>query len=576
MIRVADLSVVLDGRRVLDRVSLDLVPGQVTGLVGESGSGKSMTALAVMGLLPQRARASGQVALDGRNLLALPERELCRIRGARIGMIFQEPMTALNPLMTIGDQVAEVLRLHQGLNRRAALGQARERLDRVGLPAPRFPLSLYPHELSGGQRQRVAIALAIALRPDLLIADEPTTALDVTTQARILDLLKDLVRDEGMALLLITHDLAVVAGMADRVAVMQNGRIAEEGPTGSLFRGPRHPYTRQLLDASRPAPARPASDFPTPLVQVEGAVRDYRTADGGLRALDGISMTIGRGESVGLVGESGCGKSTTARLVMRLIEPSAGTIRFDGQDVTTASGGALRALRRRMQIVFQDPFSSLDPRRRIGPQIADGMDIHGLASGAEQARIVGELLARVGLDPAHAQRFPHEFSGGQRQRIGIARALAVEPEMIVADEPVSALDVSVQAGVVNLFAELRERLGLTLVFITHDLRLVRHLTERVAVMYLGKVVEEGPTKRLFAAPRHPYTRRLMACVPVLGQPERALDAIPGLPPAVNRLPPGCHFADRCDRVIDRCRIGSIPLEDLGPGRSSRCIRAFEP
>ena len=512
MIRVADLSVVLDGRRVLDRVSLDLVPGQVTGLVGESGSGKSMTALAVMGLLPQRARASAQVALDGRNLLALPERELCRIRGARIGMIFQEPMTALNPLMTIGDQVAEVLRLHQGLNRRAALGQARERLDRVGLPAPRFPLGLYPHELSGGQRQRVAIALAIALRPDLLIADEPTTALDVTTQARILDLLKDLVRDEGMALLLITHDLAVVAGMADRVAVMQNGRIAEEGPTGSLFRDPRHPYTRQLLDASRPAPARPASDFPTPLVQVEGAVRDYRTADGGLRALDGISMTIGRGESVGLVGESGCGKSTLARAILGLEPLQAGRITLDGQ-VVDAGRLMPRGLRARMQVVFQDPFGSFDPRWRVDRLLAEPFHLTGRPP--DWRKRVAEALAEVGLQPTDVRKFIHQFSGGQRQRLAIARALIIRPALIVLDEAVSALDVRVRAQVLDLLARLQRDHGLSYLFISHDLSVVRGITDRVLVMQAGRIVEEGPTQQILDAPRNDHSRSLVAAIPAI-------------------------------------------------------------
>ena len=512
MIRVDDLCVAIDGRPILDRASLDLAQGSVTGLVGESGSGKSMTALAVMGLLPNRAQVSGQVLMNGQNLLGLPERDLCRIRGARIGMIFQEPMTALNPLMTIGDQVAEVARIHQNLDRRSALAIARERLDRVGLPSPRFALTLYPHELSGGQRQRVAIAMAIALRPGLLIADEPTTALDVTTQARILDLLRGLVRDDGMALLLITHDLAVVAGMADRVAVMQGGRIVEGGRAETVFRRRSHPYTQQLFAASRHAPARHPPALAGPLVQVTDAVREYRLADGGLRALNGVSLTIRRGESVGLVGESGCGKSTLARAILGLEPLQGGRISLNGQDVT-AGHRMPRQMRARMQAVFQDPFGSFDPRWRVDRLLAEPFHLTGRPPDWRDR--VAAALAEVGLQPTDSQKFIHEFSGGQRQRLAIARALIIRPALIVLDEAVSALDVRVRAQVLDLLARLQADHGLSYLFISHDLSVVRGVTDRILVMQAGRIVEEGPPDRILEAPRHDHTRSLVAAMPVI-------------------------------------------------------------
>ena len=510
MIRLGGLSVAIDSRPILEGVTLDLAPGSVTGLVGESGSGKSMAALAVMGLLPNRARALGRVMLEGQNLLDLPERHMCRIRGSRIGMIFQEPMTALNPLMTIGDQVAEVLRIHEGLDHRGALAQARERLDRVGLPGPRFPLTLYPHELSGGQRQRVAIALAIALRPDLLIADEPTTALDVTTQARILDLLRGLVRDEGMALLLITHDLAVVAGMADRVAVMQAGRLVESGPTEAVFRQRAHPYTQQLFAASRHVPARNPDPAAEPLVQVTDAVREYRLPGGSLRALDGISMTVGRGESVGLVGESGCGKSTLARAILGLDPLQGGRIRLDGRDVI-AGQPMPRDLRARMQVVFQDPFGSFDPRWRVDRLLAEPFHLTGRPPDWRDR--VAAALTEVGLQPGDKRKFIHEFSGGQRQRLAIARALIIHPTLIVLDEAVSALDVRVRAQVLDLLARLQADHGLSYLFISHDLSVVRGIADRILVMQAGRIVEEGPPRQIIDAPRHAHTQALVAAIP---------------------------------------------------------------
>ena len=518
-IRIRDLAVTIGTRPVLADVDLDLAPGQVTGLVGESGSGKSMTALAVIGLLPDGARASGAVDLDGQNLLELPERTLNTLRGRRIGMIFQEPMTALNPLMTIGDQVAEVLRQHHALPRAKALATARDRLDRVGLPAPRFPLTLYPHELSGGQRQRVAIAMAIADAPDLLIADEPTTALDVTTQAQILDLLRGLVRDEGMALLLITHDLAVVAGIADQVAVMQNGRIVESGATETLFRTQRHPYTRALFAAARHQPPRPAAPAPddTPILSVRDAVREYRLPRPSafaphpvLRAVDGVILTIADGESVGLVGESGCGKSTLTRAILGLEPLQGGSIHLDGAPVTARMPPDLRA---RVQVVFQDPFGSFDPRWRVDRLVAEPFHLTGRP--ADWRDRVAEALAEVGIPADAMARHIHEFSGGQRQRIAIARALLIRPKLIVLDEAVSALDVQVRAQVLDLLARLRASHGMAWLFISHDLSVVRSITDRVLVMDKGRIVEDGPTAQIMDAPRHPVTQRLVAATPLI-------------------------------------------------------------
>ncbi|MDO5632514.1 MAG: dipeptide ABC transporter ATP-binding protein [Paracoccus sp. (in: a-proteobacteria)] len=503
MIEVSDLAISIGGADVLRDVDLTLAPGTITGLVGESGSGKSMTALAIMGLLPHGAAVSGRVALDGRDLLILPEREMCRVRGRRIGMIFQEPMTALNPLMTIGDQVAEAARLH-GLDRAAAMARARERLDRVGLTAPRFPLDLYPHQLSGGQRQRVAIALAIAERPDLLIADEPTTALDVTTQAQILDLLRGLVRDEGMALLLVTHDLAVVAGMADQVAVMQAGQIVEEGETEALFRTQSHPYTRALFAASRHVPVRVAALDGPPVLRVQDAVRDY----GGLRAVDGVSLTIAAGESVGLVGGSGCGKSTLTRAILGLDPLAEGHIWLGGDEVRAKMPAAVRA---RVQVVFQDPFGSFNPRWRVDRLVAEPFHLVGRPD--DWRRQVGAALESVGLSASDGRKYIHEFSGGQRQRIAIARALIIRPRLIVLDEAVSALDVQVRAKVLDLLADLRAHHGLSYLFISHDLSVVRGITDRVLVMDAGRIVESGDTGAVMDAPQHQVTQTLMAAVP---------------------------------------------------------------
>ena len=511
MIRLQNLSVQIRDQSILDAVSLDLAPGTITGLVGESGSGKSITALAIMGLLPYGARASGKVLLDDRDILTTPEAQMCKIRGREIGMIFQEPMTALNPLMTIGDQVAETLLTHGDMSRSKALQMARDRLNRVGLTEPRFPLDLYPHQLSGGQRQRVAIALAIALRPRLLIADEPTTALDVTTQAQILDLLRGLVRDEGMSLLLITHDLAVVSGMADQVSVMKSGKLVESGPTEALFRAQSHPYTRQLFAASRHVPDQVVSPDAAPLLSVQNVVRAYHLPHGAeLRAVDNVSMSIDHGESVGLVGESGCGKSTLTRAILGLDPIQGGRILMDGKPVMA---GRLmpRELRAQMQVVFQDPFGSFNPRWRVENLVAEPFHLTG--KPADWRQRVATALEEVGLKPSDAQKYVHEFSGGQRQRIAIARALIIRPKLIVLDEAVSALDVRVRAQVLDLLTELRRSRDIAYLFISHDLSVVRGITERVLVMKAGKIVENGPSQQVIDTPRDSYTQKLIAATP---------------------------------------------------------------
>ncbi|WP_424944252.1 ABC transporter ATP-binding protein [Aliiroseovarius crassostreae] len=517
MIEVRDLSLSIHGTPILRDVDLSIAPGQVVGLVGESGSGKSMSALALMDLLPKGAVTKGHMALDGARLPHGDDKAMCKIRGNRISMIFQEPMTALNPVKTIGEQVAETLLIHGAASRSDALRIAGEKLARVGLPPDRFPLGRYPHELSGGQRQRVCIAQAIALHPDLLIADEPTTALDVTTQAQILDLLRDLVAEENMGLLLITHDLAVVADMADHVAVMKAGEIVEQGPTEALFRNMSHPYTRQLFEASGHQPDRHATGKDAPLLEVRKAVRDYPLPRKTLfapratfRAVNGVSFTLRKGESLGLVGESGCGKSTLTRAILGLDALQGGEICLNGAPVTPHMAPARRA---GLQVVFQDPYGSFNPRWTVEHIVAE--PFHLVGRPADWRAKIRQALEVVGLAAEAMTRYPHEFSGGQRQRIAIARALILEPELIVLDEAVSALDVSVRAQILDLLADLQARKGLSYLFISHDLSVVRNITDRVLVMRAGEIVEEGPTEQVFADPQHDYTKSLINAAPVI-------------------------------------------------------------
>ncbi|MEM8630253.1 MAG: ABC transporter ATP-binding protein [Pseudomonadota bacterium] len=518
LLSVRNLTVGFGDQDVVRRVSFDLAEGQVLGLVGESGSGKSITALSVMQLLPPEARMEGAVELERRDLNHLSERTMCDVRGRDIGMIFQEPMTALNPLKTIGDQVAETLVIHGVARGARALARARFALDRVGLPEERFPLSRYPHELSGGQRQRVAIAMAVALKPKLLIADEPTTALDVTTQAQILSLLQDLVRKEGLALMLITHDLAVVSQVADQVAVMKDGQIVEAGRTESLFRRRHHPYTRRLFDAASYVPPRTPLRLGPPLLEVRGVVREYRLprkgligAGGSLRAVDQVNLTVGQGESVGLVGESGCGKSTLSRAILGLEPLQGGQINLAGRKLPEPRK-VPGSLRRKMQVVFQDPFGSFNPRHKVRRLVSEPFYLLRGAHG-DTGTLVAEALRAVGLKPAVMDRYIHEFSGGQRQRIAIARALITRPELIVLDEAVSALDVSIRAQILDLLTELRQEFGLAYLFISHDLGVVRAITDRVYVMKAGCIVEDGPTHRVLSAPRDAYTKELIGATP---------------------------------------------------------------
>ena len=520
LLQINELSLQINGTPILSEVSLTVDPGEILAITGESGSGKSMTALAIMQLLPRGAQTIGTIHLEGTELTALPEPDLCTLRGNDIGMIFQEPMTALNPVHTIGRQVAETIRLHDPQT--DAKAQARDILTRVGLPPDRFPLSRYPHELSGGQRQRVVIAMAIALRPKLLIADEPTTALDVTTQAQILDLLKGLVQDFGMGLIMITHDLAVVADMADRIAVMRHGAVVETGPTQQLLHRMQHPYTRMLFEASNHQVDLPAPPPPAPLLEVRNLHRSYRlprrrllAAPGRFDAVKGVSFTLMRGERLGLVGESGCGKSTLARTILGREAPQSGQITLDGAPVTT-EGRPNPDVRRRLQVVFQDPFGSFNPRHRVARLITEPFHLlPDPPNGTARDQAIAEALTAVGLKPDDATRYIHEFSGGQRQRIAIARALIIKPDLILFDEAVSALDVSVRAQILDLMADLCRAYGLTYLFVSHDLSVVRSVTDRVMVMQAGEIVESGQTEAVFTNPQHPYTKKLIAAAPRL-------------------------------------------------------------
>jgi peptide/nickel transport system ATP-binding protein len=473
-----------------------------------------MTAFSVLQLLPEGAECNGLINLNGRSILTLDEPALCALRGDEVGMVFQEPMTALNPVLTIGAQVAETILIHENVSKSEAMTCARDALNRCELPEDQFPMNRYPHELSGGQRQRVVIAMAIALRPKLLIADEPTTALDVTTQAEILTLLKRLTVEDGMGLMLITHDLAVVSDMADRITIMQQGRVVEEGDAATLFRDMRHAYTKALFAASTHQPDREMPRVEIPLLDVENIVRDYPLPrktlfgkPGAFRAVNDVSFQIKRGESLGLVGESGCGKSTLTRAILGLERLQGGTIRIDGVDVETDP-----LARAKMQVVFQDPYGSFNPRFQIVKTLSEPFHILGTRPSVNT---IDEALISVGLSPPDKHKYPHEFSGGQRQRIAIARALIIKPDLIILDEAVSALDVSIRAQILDLLADLSKTHNLTYLFISHDLSVVRSITDRCLVMKDGIIVEQGQTEEIFNAPRHPYTRALIAAVPSL-------------------------------------------------------------
>ena len=505
----------------VDGVSLDLVPGRIVCVVGESGSGKSMCAHALMGLLPDTVKIEGgEISHDGRDLLKDDEAGWRDLRGRRIAMVFQEPMTALNPLMRIGDQMLEMFEAHDLFTPRERRARVLALAREVGLPDPERIIRAYPHQLSGGQRQRAMIAMALALEPAVLVADEPTTALDVTTQAQILKLIRNLQRSHNMAVMFITHDFGVVADIADQVVVLRHGQVVEAGAATDVLTRPQHDYTRALLAAVPsidPPPRAPLTGRERAL-EVIGLDKTYVSSGGWFRgdrrveAASSVSFTIVAGETLGLVGESGSGKSSVARLVMRLIAPDRGTVRIGEVDLTALDGAALRAQRHRIQMIFQDPFASLNPRRSVGHIIADGLVTRGVDAQTAMQR-ARDLLGLVGLDAGAVARYPHEFSGGQRQRIGIARALALQPEIIVADEAVSALDVSVQAQVLALLEDLKARLGLSMLFITHDLRVAAQICDRIAVMQRGRIVELKPTAALFAAPEHSYTRELLAAVP---------------------------------------------------------------
>lgn len=540
---------------VVHGISFEIKAGETVAIVGESGSGKSVTALSLMRLLPPlNSRVEGTVSFNGTSLTQIDDKAMRHIRGNEIAMIFQEPMTSLNPSLTVGFQLAEVLMTHRGMSREQAEAEAVHLMERVRIPSAATRVKDYPHRLSGGMRQRVMIAMALACKPKLLIADEPTTALDVTIQAQILDLIKDLQKEEGMAVLFITHDMGVVAEIADRTIVMLHGNIVESSDTETIFAAPEHPYTRALLSAvpklgsmtGIPAPLKfpeidRATGLPVVLLETKTAsnarpitkvtpktvlevrnLRKYfdlpnrflRKSPGRVHAVENISFSIAAGETLSLVGESGCGKSTTGRSIIRLNEPTSGEVLLNGKNILNISQSEFRDTRRQIQLIFQDPFASLNPRMKIGEAVAEPMIVHGLANPTQARQKAKDLLGQVGVNPETFERYPHEFSGGQRQRICIARTLALDPQLIIADEAVSALDVSIKAQVVNLMLELQEKLGLAFLFISHDMAVVERISHRVAVMYLGEIVEIGNRADIFGNPQHPYTKRLLAAVPV--------------------------------------------------------------
>ncbi|EHM31051.1 ABC transporter ATP-binding protein [Streptomyces sp. W007] len=521
---VSGLTVDFGPVRAVDGLSFTLEAGGALGVVGESGSGKSASAYALLGLhRGTGARVGGSVRVAGTDVNTADDRELRALRGAGAAMVFQDPLSSLDPYYPVGDQIAEVYRVHRPVSRRAARARAVEVLDRVGIADAARRSRLRPHEFSGGMRQRALIAMALACEPGLLIADEPTTALDVTVQAQILDLLHDLRHETGMGLLLVTHDVGVAAESVDEVLVMRHGKEVERGPVARVLGAPREPYTRELLAAVPrvetrrvvPVPPPRVAEDAAPLLEAVGLRREFGRGSGRVAAVDGVSLTVHAGRTLGIVGESGSGKTTLGRMLVRLLDPTAGRLRYGGREIGSLPEKELRSFRRDLQMVFQDPVASLNPRRSVGESVADPLRAAGESDEGRIRDRVGTLLERVGLDPAHFERYPHEFSGGQRQRVGIARALAAEPKLIVCDEPVSALDVTTQAQVVQLLSELQRELGIGLVFIAHDLAVVRQVSDEVAVMRRGVIVEQGSADAVYADPRDPYTRQLLAAVPAL-------------------------------------------------------------
>lgn len=658
LLEVSGLSVSMRAnpeRRLVEDVSFTLGKGETLGLVGESGSGKSVTCQAVLEVLPEALETTGgSVLFDGIDLTSVSRRALNQIRGKRIGMVFQDPLSSLNPALTVGHQIAESLKVHLGMSRKQAWARAVELLDLVSIPAPHLRVKNHPHEMSGGMAQRALIAMAIACEPDLLIADEPTTALDVTIQLQILDLLKSVQEELGMALLLVSHDLGVITRMSEQVAVMYAGQVIETGATSEVFRDPQHPYTSALISSSavnvpkgepltviRGQVPRPADvprnacrfnnrcdhvvaacvegapvlerlgegratrcirhaelelggigqtdeDLPVhdegkveeaqqqAALQVNDLVKHFgvRTLGLGKRkvhAVDDVDLTVSAGRILGLVGESGSGKSTVARLALRLINPTAGRVEVLGQDLGALRGGALRAQRKHMQMVFQDPYGTLDPLLTVGQSISEPMTVHFNLSDSEEQERVHHLLDRVGLDPILAKRYPTALSGGQRQRVAIARALASEPTLIVCDEAVSALDVSTRAQIINLIQDLKEKEGIGFLFISHDLATVHHVSDDIAVMYLGRVVESGPATRVYRDPQHPYTQALLSSIlaPNSEMREDAIEAIGEIPSPIDP-PSGCRFRTRCPLAIDICSTDVPRQVPVAGGGWSAC------
>ena len=591
VLKLAHLSVSFDTPRgrvlAAEGVELCVARGECLGVVGQSGAGKSQVFLAVTGLLAANGRATGSACFRGRELLALRAAELDQVRGAGIGMVFQDPMTSLTPHLMAGDQIAEVLVRHGGMSWKRARERSLALLTRVHVTDPARRMRQYPHELSGGMRQRVMIAIALASEPQLLIADEPTTSLDVTIQAQILALLAELKRERGMAMVLITHDLGAVAGIADRVAVMRAGRLVESGTVRHVLKSPRDPYTRALVretcapenmlaPAAAAAPAAPAVLALSDL-SVRYPVRTgWFGARAELTALSELSIELGAGEAFGVVGESGCGKSTLARAALRLLPQGRGRIVWMGHALSELAPRELRALRRELQIVFQDPLGSLDPRMTAEQIVAEPLRAHGLGSSATSRRTAARAaLERVGLPPEVADRYPHELSGGQAQRVSIARAMILKPRLLVCDEPLSALDAPTQQQIVALLAALRRESGLTLVFISHNLALVRQLCERVLVLYLGRMMELAPVAQLYARPRHPYTRELLAAIPSADpdvQPGRLACVRLGEPPSPLAPPSGCVYRTRCPHAAAICQEQVPPPEQAGPAERIACHR----